>query len=250
MARRAFVVIAEWPFEQLTSAGQLTWCCTGGTENHLGLFIPCCTADEIKARLEVPTSEHETARGKADVAFDYMSDRLPRFQAWDNQRYYTREARVWLYPILDVDASAVHEACLEVARAAPENSFLHRCDSVFWCWPRNCWCSNTPAIAPSTCVALTLRIIARARSASRAPYLSDEAAFEELDMPRCGATNCWAPQHLTGHTPRSGLEALQRAGVVGRPVQSFQEAVASCRGGGAPAPLGNHLPLLSVLDRI
>ena len=47
MSRRAFVVVAKWPFGQLTSIGKLTHCFTGGTESHIGILIPCCTA-EIK----------------------------------------------------------------------------------------------------------------------------------------------------------------------------------------------------------
>lgn len=248
MSRRAFVIVADWPYRQLSDAGKITWCCTGGTEGHLGIFIPCCTTEEVAAHSEELVS-HPSAREASHVAFDYMMDKYPRFQSFENDRYYTKEAKVWLYPILDVDAADVHAACLEMAYMRPFNHFLYRCNGVLGCWPWPCWCSNTDRVAPSTCVALTLRIIARARTGSMAPYTSDAAAYEALNFNRCGPSNPCEPAALTGYSPRSALEALQRGRNLGRPVDGFANAIAMCRGPGPTAPLGSTLPLLSLMSR-
>ena len=239
MARRAFVILADWPFHQLSDSGKLTWCCTAGTENHLGIFVPCTTAEEAVDHSE-PRLSHPSARGAEHVAFDYMIDRKPRFQSYRNTNYYTKQARVWLFPIVGVDAAAIHAACVEVAREAPINHFCFRCNALCWCWPYHCWCSNTDVVGPSTCVALTLRIIARAKVGSAAPYVSDAATFAALGIERFGASHPCAPGTLTGYSPRAGLEALQRGKVVGRPVEGFAEAIAQCRGGGPAAALGSR----------
>lgn len=248
MSRRVFVLVADWPFEQLTDIGKLTYCCTGGTENHMGLFIPCCTAEEVAAHSAQAVS-HPSARDEAHVAFDYMADLLPRFQSWENPQYYNKQANVWLYPVLDVDAAAVHAACLEVAQARPSNNCCHRWSPVWWCWPWHCCPSNTDRVDQSTCVALSLRILAQAQAESRRAYTSDAFVFETLGLARFGCAHPWAPRLLSGHTPRSALEALQEAGVVGRPLRGFPAAIAQCRGGGAGVPLGSVLPLLSLCDR-
>jgi len=250
MTRRAFIVVAQWPYRQLSDAGRLTWCCTGGTENHIGIFIPCCTADEIRAHSE-PRVSHPTARGSTHVVFDYMMDLKPRFQSPDNDQYYTSSANVWLYPILDVDAAQVHAACVEVAQWAPTNRFCYRCNGLFWCWPLHCWCSDSPYIGPTTCVSLSMRIIARVRAGSKAPYLSDTATFKALGVPRFGCSNPCAPYMLSGLAPRAALEAMQQAVVVGRPVDGFEEAVQLCSGGGKGASLGTGVmyPLLSMMSR-
>ncbi len=255
MVRRAFVIVADWPFDELTTVGRLTWCCTGGTESHIGIFIPCCTAEEIATHSNrwQPSLSHTSAHGAEHVAFDYMSDLRPRFQSWENDKYYTKRASVWLYPILDVDASDVHAACVEVARLRPRNDCMHRMNAIVWCWPFRCWPSNTARVGPSTCVALTLRIISRARGSASAALTNDKVVFDALDLERCGLSAPCAPCRLTGHTPRSGLEAMQAAGMVGRPVDGFEAAIAQCQGpnpaGPAGASVGNFLPTLTLLSR-
>jgi len=212
----------------------------------MGIFVPCCTPAEVAAHGQ-PTSGHKTAKGQQHVVFDYMTDLHPRFQAHTNSDYYTEDARVWLYPLLDVDAADVHAACLEVAQARPTNHWWFRLSAVCWCWPWQC-CATPNRIAPSTCVALTLRIIARARSGSPSAYKSDRFVFEELGVERCSCSAPFAPRVLTGHTPRSGMEALRGAGVVGSPLEGFEAAIAACKGAGKAPPIGDALPLLPLLS--
>lgn len=214
----------------------------------MGLFIPCCTASEIAAHSDVIADvSHPSARGEANVAFDYMDDLFPRFQSWENEDYYTPECEVTLYPILDADAADVHAACMEVARAAPRNTFWHRLNGLFPWWPFRCAGSNTPSVAPSTCVALTMRILARARTGDASMYTSDAATFRELGMPRLSCASPCAPRFLTGYSPRAGLEAMQRGGVLGRPLHNFPDAIASCMGDRVARALGNaEYPLLAV----
>ena len=74
-----------------------------------------------------------------------------------------------------------------------------------------------------------MRIIARARTNSDGPLTSDaatcRAAHEPLQL-----HEPVQPRTLTGHSPRSALEALQKGGNVGRPLEGFEEAVALCKG--------------------
>lgn len=209
----------------------------------MGIFIPCTTEDEIKAHSEARLS-HPSARGFEHVSFDYMADLRPRFQSYKNDTYFTKESQVWLYPILDVDAAAIHRACVEVAREMPVNNFCFRCSAIFWCLPCNCGCLNeNDAIGPSSCVALTMRIIARAKTDSLAPYTSDPATFTALGMNSFSFAHPCEPSKLAAYAPRAGLEAMQKAKVVGRALQSFEAAVRQCRSGFSQA-LGSVYPLL------
>lgn len=253
MVRRTFLVVTDWPRRQLTTVGKVTDCCTGGTEDHVGIFVPCCTPEEV-ARHSVSSLyahadyAHESAKGEQHVVFDYMTDLRPRFQSWRNGRYYTPESRAWLYPILGVDAADVHSACLEAVNVRPRNRWWFRCGAVCWCCACGHCRNGSSAMAPSTCVALSLRIVARARSGSSRAFASDAFVFEQLGLQRfsCGAP-C-APSALTGHTPRSGLEAMQAAGLLGAPVDGFAAAIAQCQAGGAIA-VGGRLPLLPLMHR-
>lgn len=227
MGRKAYITVTKWPVDQLTTVGQVTSCCTCGSEDHIGVFIPCATAEEIRWHSD-PAVSHASARQAEHVAFDYMTDLRPWFQSYTNSKYYTPEADVLLYPILVATASDVHAACLEAARRRPRNSCCYRCNAVCWCVP--CACAPaTGRMRPSTCVALTMRVIAYAAAGNDSEaFRSDTFVFEHLGLRRFGSAAPTAPQFLTGHTPRSALNALQKAGVVGLPVSGFAAAVSQC----------------------
>lgn len=243
MTRRAFLVVADWPWQRLSDLGKLTELCTCCGDAHLGIFIPFCTPDEIKAHSYEAVS-HESARGARHVTFDYMATLRPAFQSCANSDYYTRDGKVVLYPLLDVDAAELHSLCVEVARSEPYNHLMYRWNAVFPCWPFHCWPSSTPAVAQSTCVALTLRLVAAALVESPDPLSSDAAAFAALGITRCSTTAPCAPATLSGFTPTGGLRALQRAGRVGSAVAGFGEVV-DCAAGS----LGMGVrPLLALRD--
>ena len=249
MARRTFLVVTEWPRHQLTTVGKVTDCCTGGTEDHVGLFVPCCTPEEVERHSASALYGHPSAEGEQHVVFDYMTDLRPRFQSWSNAKYYTPESRAWLYPILGVDAADVHSACLEAADARPRNRWWFRCSAVCWCCACGNCCKGPTSMAASTCVALSLLIIARARSGNPRAFASDAFVFDELGLQRFSCGSPWSPSALTGHTPRSGLEAMQAAGLLGAPVDGFKAAIEQCRSGGSVQPIGGLLPLLSLISR-
>lgn len=247
MGRRAFVVVADWPYYQLSNSGKATACCTGDAENHLGIFIPCTNDDEIVAHSE-PKLSHPSARNAKHVSFDYMIDLRPRFQSFKNADYFTKEVKVRLYPILGVDAEAIHSACVEVAREAPKNHFCYRFNYVCWCWPFACWFSGSERIGASTCVALTMRIIARAKSMRLAPYTSDAATFVALDMNSFSLPwNSCQPATLTGYSPRMAIKALQKVRVLSRPVNSFEDAISQCKKDSMGYPF---LPLPKLMSRV
>ena len=89
-----------------------------------------------------------------------------------------------------------------------------------------------------------MRVVARARSGSAAPLTSDAAAFTALGLDRCSPSHPCEPVALSGYAPRAGLEALQRARVVGRPTEGFERAISECSGARASA-LGAR-PLLAM----
>lgn len=250
MSRRAFVVVARWPFGQLTSVGKLTHCFTGGTESHIGILIPCCTPEEIKLHSDGALAD-PTAFDQEHVTFDFMIEGYPKFQSITNPYYWTKDAQIWCYPILGVDAADIHAACMEAARIRPYNHPLYRINGMCGgCWPCHSWCSNTPDMGQSTCVALTMRIIARAKAKSKQPFVSDRATLTVLGIPSCGLSNPCGAGALTGFRPRGALEAMQRATVLGSPLDGFKRAVAQCRGGPRISALGFRLPDLSRMDRM
>ena len=218
----AYVVISKWPWREKTVGGKIT--SMFSTFSHIGIFLPHCTKAEIDVHSD-PKISHETARGEKHVCFDFI-DKRARFQSFTNRRYYTRDSTVLLYPILGVDCSAVHRACVEAARLDPYNFFFYRLNSLVWCAPVSFFSSSTP-MPPSTCVGLTLRIIAHSRG-NRMAFFSDRETQRELGLRTFGSSSFWSPALLNGHTPLSALDALELASVVGTLVGSFEEAIDRC----------------------
>lgn len=222
MARPAYIVLSKWPYDELTVGGKVT--SLFSSYSHIGILLPNCTAREIQDHSN-PGVSHESARGAKHVCFDFV-DKRSRFQSYTNKRYYTPGSTVLVYPILGVDCSAIHRACLEAAHMDPYNFFLYRLNSLVWCTPVSFFSSSGP-MAPSTCVALTLRIIASARGNELAFY-SDRETQLELGLKTFGSSNFWSPALLNGHTPLSALEAMQLAHVVGPLTGDFEDAIGMC----------------------
>lgn len=251
--RRAFVVAVDWPFHQLTTLGKLTDVFTGFTETHLGIFIPNCTPGEIAAHSELDVSD-VTARGARHVCFDYLADRYPHFQSNTNPAFWTNEARVWLYPILGVHATAVHSACEEIARMKPYNSVSYRFNPMLGgIWPFHFGSATSNGVAQSHCAALTMRIVARARSGNTRAYTDDQVALEDLGVPMGGLANPCAPQVLTGFKPRGALEAMLTARVLGGAVEGFERAIGLCRAPSSQTSvptLEGYIPSLFMLREV
>ena len=244
MSRRAFVVLVDWPFNQINTLGKCTDLFTGFTENHVSIFVPCCSPKEI-ATHSAPAVSDATARGKQHVSFDYLSDGYPRFQSCTNPRYWTDEASVWLYPILGASAEEVHAACAEVAIYRPHNSVIYRLNPALGgFFPFHCGLANSDRVAQSHCATLSMRIVARARSGDQLAYTDDRAALRALGVPVGSLANPCSPSVLTGYKPRGALEAMQSARVLGDAVQGFKRAIECCRKG---VSLGGTLPGLAML---
>jgi hypothetical protein len=250
--RTAYLVVTKWPWSELKASGRLTLVCNGYTESHIGIFLPNCNEDEVRSHSQADLS-HSSARGQKHVCFDYIDGRA-RFQSCNNASYYTDRSIVLLYPILDVDASEIHRACLEAAAMDPYNFFFYRLNTLAWCFPFS-FCSGNGLMAPSTCVALSLRLIARARSEEA--FYSDWTVQHGLGMATFGLYTPCQPATLNGHTPRSALESLQAAHVVGPLVGGFEEAISgSQRGlvrsrdrGPANHTVRHTAPLLALMAR-
>ena len=110
----------------------------------------------------------------------------------------------------------------------PYNLFLYRLNAVAWCWPIS-FCPAIGEMAPSTCVALTLRIIARARGGGTGgdPFHDDMVVQDGLGLSRFGLLTPCQPSTLNGYTPRSSLQALQTSRVVGGLAGGFQVAISA-----------------------
>lgn len=219
--RTAYLAVTKWPCSELSAAGRITSLFTGGTENHIGIFIPNCTESEVLLHSN-PAVSHPSARGEKNVCFDYI-DKKARFQSFKNPLYYTDRSIVLLHPIIGVDASDVHRACLEAAAMNPRNVFLYRLNALAWCFPFSFYPSKA-LMAPSTCVALSLRVIARAKSKEYAFY-DDSVVQDELGITTFGLCTPCQPATLNGHTPRSALDSLYAANVVGKLVGDFDDAI-------------------------
>ena len=219
--RTSYLVVTKWPCSELNAIGRITSLFTRGTENHIGVFIPNCTESEI-TRHSDPAVSHPSARGEKDVCFDYI-DKKAKFQSFKNPLYYTDSSVVFLHPIIGVDASDLHRSCLEAAAMNPYNFFLYRLNALAWCFPFSFYPSNG-LMAPSTCVALSLRVIARAKSNEEAFY-DDLAVQDELGITTFGPCTPCQPATLNGHTPRSVLDSLYASNVVGKLVGDFEDAI-------------------------
>lgn len=230
MRRCPFLTVTDWPSNELSEVGRLTESWTGEGEDHIGVFVPFCTDAEIAAHSNPHISE-VSAHGERHVSFDFMTDLLPRFQSIYNENYYTPHSRTLFYPVLHADSADVHNACLNVADAAPRNYCCHRLNAVFWCWPTPCCCCPAQrSVAQSTCVALSARIVAAAATGMMHRALTSDAfVFHALGIDRFSWSTPRAPFFLAGYTPRSAAAALQRAGVVGPPVASVDDALAMCQ---------------------
>lgn len=229
MARRAFLAVTDWPTNELSEVGRLTASFTGEAEDHMGLLVPFCTAQEIAAHSE-PSVCEPSAKGAPHVSFDFMSNLMPRFQSIRNTHYFTPSSQTNFYPILVAPADAIHQVCMDVATADPRNYCVHRLNYIFWCWPFACCCCPAQRqVAPSTCVALSARIIAAAATGeTRRAFRSDHFVADSLGVPRFSLSTPRAPYFLTGYTPKGGVEALRSAGVLGEPVGSANEALELC----------------------
>ena len=228
MERIAFLVVTDWPSDELSRVGRLTQMWTREADDHIGIFIPFCTDREVAAH-SAPLVSDGTADGEENVSFDYLANLMPRFQAITNKAYFTARSQCRFYPILHADAADVHDVCLDVAEAAPRNYCCHRLNAVFWCWPLHCCCCPTQGVvSQSTCVALSARIIAAAVTGNLDALTNDAFVFDTLGLERFGMAAPFAPFFLNGFTPRGIADALLRTGAIGPPVDSVADALALC----------------------
>lgn len=205
-----FLVVSRWPGDELSSLGRATQCFLNGTEDHMGLLFTWCSPDMVAQHSDLKVS-HPTARGKPHVSFDYMQTNLPLFQGLDNELYWTARSQSYAYEILLPEATMekLHALCCNVARWGPENKIVYRLNLMLGgILPFHTGLSNIPQVAPSHCAALCLRTLAAAVDNSDAPFQSDEKTFEALQLDRGGVRHPCQPSVLTGHTPRSAIEAL------------------------------------------
>ncbi len=216
---RVYLVIGHWPFSQLTNCGKLASCRSCGSENHIGIYFEACSESQIRAHSD-PAISHESARKAVNVTFDYMADLYPRFQSCDREAYWTPECVATLYPILGVDADRLHDVCVRLAHRRPfNNQCTHRINAALGgCWPCSCTSSNTD-VAPSTCVALSMRAIAAARSGSDLALTNDTEAIRVLRLPQGACQPVW----LVGYTPANAVNAMRNSErkLLGGPMEGF-----------------------------
>ncbi|MBE36433.1 MAG: hypothetical protein CMI16_12900, partial [Opitutaceae bacterium] len=159
------------------------------------------------------------------VCFDFQMDKRPRFQKAGNASYWTDQALIYTYPILKVDFTTLHAMCVEMARYRPYNSTCFRLNPMLGgCLPCTFAGSGAPEVGPSTCVALTLRLIAQAKTGSDAMLLDDSAVIVALGLPQ----EACAPTRLIGYTPGGAVRALSDAGIVGNRLLGMGAAKALC----------------------
>ena len=211
MAPTAFLISGVWPYDKLSCIGRASRILScGRTVDHVGIAFFDCD-DEMIEKHSDPAVAHSTALYDADVSFDYLSDKHPKFQGLDRETYWSIDCKIMLYRINGIDVRRLHDVCLQIARARPYNNDLVRCNPFFGgCWPCACACTRQPVVGQSHCAALSMRAIAAVRSDSLEPLRNDAAALEALGIEH----HLCSPRRLVGYTPSSAIRALQRAGIV------------------------------------
>ncbi len=224
MMRIGYVVTVDWPKERLTNLGQLTDFWTCGGLDHVGLFIPCCTEDEIAQHSEQSIS-HESARDEQHVTLDFSKQKIPIFQSIFHKEFFSDDADINCYPIRNVNAVDLHRLAVTVAQRRPVNHWWLRLNRLLFCgqWPRALCCQADGQIAPSHCAVLTLRIIAAGRAGNDAPLFDDAAVTSALGVER----GCCFPSSLTGLTPNEVMRLLEETGSIG-PAVPIKKAIAEC----------------------
>ena len=238
---KAYVSAVNWPSNVITWTGYITKLRTCGGPLHLGIVLVDCDEAQVAAHSAEALSE-PSARGKACVSFDYLSDRRPRFQGLDGD--YFANARVALYEIRSAAAEEVHRMCVHVAQARPFNDNLFKLNPLFGgCWPCSLGSAGAAYLPPSHCVALTMRIVAAARVGSQNVMYDDRDVFCELGVPRGGLLRPFSPRVLNGFVPGGAVAAMVRFGCLRSPVHMLPTLVAA-----EAASAEGRLPLLLVSD--
>jgi hypothetical protein len=211
MSRRtAYLITGRWPIDELSSMGLATSCVLGGGQLHVGLFFPHCMANEVAQHSDVDISEPD-ARGNSMVCFDYQLDLLPRFQAHKNNTYWTESATVHLYPLVGTGFEALHAACVAVAKLKPLNSNWLRINPLLGGWLPCTFGRSGHDVGSSTCVALSMRIIAFAKTGQKSMLKNDQRVIDALQLP----TGSCQPVRLVGYTPDRCVSALRASNVIG-----------------------------------
>lgn len=221
MERRAYVVAARWPRKSLTCVGKLTSCYTCGQINHVGIYIPHCTDDEIDAHSN-PAISHKSARGAKHITFDFLYQKLPKFQSVYNKDYWSADCKIVCYPIMNVTAARVHEVCVCVAFERPYNNTLFRVNRLVCCGLLPCHIipSNSAMIAQSHCGVLSMRIMAAAKSGTNEPLKSDDLTRLMLNIPEQKFLGLYF-RVLTSYTPGELVKLMREARAIGNPEGTF-----------------------------
>ena len=221
MPRCAYLVSVRWGLMSFWH-GKLTRLFTGNSDDHLGLVFFDCSHSESVAQSDPLVSDPSLRNLHEHAAFDFMASKTPKFQSITNPYFFTPSTQLSIYPVHDLDPNYLHRMCLMCARLQPVNLTANRINvACGGCWPCDCGCSTTPAISPSTCVGLTLRLLAAARERNAVLLRDDRLALQSLGLP----LDTCDPKLAIGYTPSGAVEALREAGVLGPPMHSFGEAI-------------------------
>ena len=246
-----YLLAAKWDWTRLSCPGKLSRVYTCGDEAlHLGLLFTCCSREQIDAH-SAPDVSNPDARGMATVTFDFDHKNLAKFNSLQSQGMWPEGSHVRAYKLgAGFDGNRVHEAALEAARLGAYNHVLYRCGAV--CGGGGCCCScccepcrrcpDSVALGPSTCVGLSMRILARVVLDADV-WMDDDAVFRALGIPRGSAQAPFCrPYWLTAFTPGQALAALQESGVVAR--RASFEGFGDVRAWDCEGVAGALLPLL------
>ena len=133
---------------------------------------------------------------------------------------YKRQVR--LYEVTPrADVARLHRLSVMVARERPYNAQTLRLNALFPSWPRPCATNATSAVAPSTCVALTARLVAASLATTDLALRDDATAFRELGLAHAGRSV------LSSFTPLEALEGLTASGVLRECTRRFPARASS-----------------------
>ena len=215
MKREAYVVVARWPLDRLTCTGKLTRCISCGTYDHMGIYFPNCNDREVELHSGKDVAHDSARHGTNDVTFDFLSCKLPRFQSARNLKYWSEDCTIHIFPIKNVSFEALHALCIDVARENPYNNSLFRCNRLLFCGclPFHLFSSSSKIVGQSHCAALSVRIIAAARSGTTSPLYDDDEACAVLGIDNVGFCQ---KRLLTAYSPGQLLNLMKNPSMPGR----------------------------------
>lgn len=209
MTITVYVTSWSWSLTRLTPLGLATRLVLGSPD-HLGLLFVDCTPEQVKAHSD-PQISKASARGAKRVYFDFLNRQMTFHGRAVNG--FFRPSNYEQLAIFGVDASAIHDICIRMARENPYNDPWFRLTGLFCPWSSFVVGSSRTdgAVGPTHCSASILRAIAYGADQSDATLYDDTLVMQILRFNEADREVCFGRrQRLVSFSPRRTLRLLKQ----------------------------------------